>query len=73
MVFQVNMNEQELHEFLQYREQKKRHTMERNRTGELAQKVLWAIEPDPKNKGKVIVADQDHAEELLEMAAMYMK
>lgn len=73
MVFQVTMSEQEASEFLQYREHKKKYTMERDRIGELAQTVLRAIESDPEKGGKVIIADQDYAEELLEMAAMYAR
>lgn len=38
-----------------------------------ARKVCWAMEPEPKRAGKVKIADQEHAVELVEMAKAYLE
>jgi len=70
MEIHVKMNEAEMNDFLAYRREKAGRTAARNRLQELAKKVLWAIGPNAKCNGFIIV-DQDHAEDLMEMAAMY--
>ena len=71
MKIHVEMTEAEMQDFLQYRKEKGNRQAEKNRLKIMSQSVLFAIEPDPNEKGKFIIADHDHAEDLLEMAGMY--
>lgn len=71
MKIHVEMMEEEMNDFLRYRKEKSSRKAERNRLKIMAQSVLFAIEPDPSEKGKFIIADHDHAEDLIEMAGMY--
>ena len=71
MIIHVEMTEEEMNDFLQYRREKGTRQSMKNSLKIMAQSVLFAIEPDPENKGKFIIADHDHAEDLLEMAGMF--
>lgn len=68
----VKMSEQELQQLLKWKEEKKVKRAEENRLELMAQKVLWALGADAET-GQVIVTDAEHAEELLEMANMYLE
>ena len=68
MKIHVEMTEEEMNDFLQYRRERTGRTAAKNRLTELAQKVLWAI---GSNNKEYVITDQDHAEDLVEMAAMY--
>lgn len=69
MKIHVEMTEEEMQDFLQYRREKANRRAVQNRLQELAKKVIWAIGADV-DAGFVII-DQDHAEDLMEMAGMY--
>lgn len=71
MLVKVEMSEEEMRDFLQYRKEKGSRQAARNSLKIMAQSVMYAIEPDPNEKGKYIIADHDHAEDLMEMAGMY--
>lgn len=71
MLVKVEMSEEEMRDFLQYRKEKESRQAARNSLKIMAQSVLYAIEPNPNEKGKYIIADHDHAEDLMEMAGMY--
>lgn len=71
MKMTLELEEKEAMDFLQYRKEKGSRQAEKNRLKIMSQSVLFAIEPDPNEKGKYIIADHDHAEDLLEMAGMY--
>lgn len=68
----VEITEEEMNSFLQYRQEKENRRGDKERLKDLAKKVLWAIDMTDPDLG-VTVIDQDHAEELLEMAAEYAK
>ena len=68
MKIHVEMTEEEMNDFLQYRREKAGRTAAKNRLKELAQKVLWTM---GSNGEEYVIVDQDHAEDLVEMAAMY--
>lgn len=72
MIIHVEMTEEELNDFLKYRQEKKNRGADKERLKELAKKVLWSIDLSDPDLG-VTVIDQDHAEELLEMAVEYAK
>lgn len=72
MKIHVEMTEEELNDFLRYRQEKKNRSADKERLKEMAKKVLWSIDLADPNLG-VTVIDQDHAEELLEMAVEYSK
>lgn len=67
----LELEEEELMDFLQYRKEKLTRQAAKNRLKSMSQSVMWAIEPDPQQKGKFMIADHDHAEDLLEMASMF--
>lgn len=69
MKIHVEMTEEEMNDFLLYRKEKSGRTAAKNRLTELAQKILWAVGSDNK---EYVIMDQDHAEDLVEMAAMYV-
>lgn len=69
MEIYMNMTEEEMKDFLNYRQEKKNRAAAKDRLRELAKKALWAIGMDEEDH--VAVIDRDHAEELLEMAAEY--
>lgn len=71
MVIHVEMTEEEMNDFLRYRKEKGNRLAAKNSLKLMAQSVLFAIEPDPNEKGKYIIADHDSAEDLMEMAGMY--
>lgn len=68
----VKMSEQEMQQFLKWKEDKKVKRAEEGRLELMAKKVTWALGVDGEN-GKVTVIDDEHAEELLEMANMYLE
>lgn len=72
MKISVEMDAAEFEEFMAWRRDRKVNEREANKArGELehfADKVLWAIGPDPEKTDRYGILDQDHAGELLEMA-----
>lgn len=68
----VEMMAEEFQEFLRFKKDNEiyhRKLEEVRRNGDmLARKVQYALEPDPKKKGMVRVADKEHLAELYEMA-----
>ena len=72
MKIHVEMTSDEFQEFLSWKADKKMYEKDIEKTNKkcevLHQKVIWAIEPDPKKPEKVKIADQEHAAELLDMA-----
>lgn len=68
----VKMSEQELQQLLKWKEEKRVKRAEENRLELMAKKVLWALGADAET-GQVTVTDAEHAEELLEMASMYLE
>lgn len=69
MKIKIELEEEEMNDFLQYRREKAGRRAVQNRLQELAKKVIWTIGADV-DAGFVII-DQDHAEDLMEMAGMY--
>lgn len=65
----VEMDETEMQDFLEYRKEKKNRTATKNRLNEMGQMVLRSI--GSRDGEKLEIVDQDYAEELMEMAAMY--
>lgn len=65
----IEMDESEMQEFLEYRKEKKNRAATRNRLDEMGQLVLRCI--GSRDGEKLEIVDQDYAEELMEMAAMY--
>lgn len=68
----VNMTIEEFQEFCQYRSDKTTYSkqlisLNRKMTA-MAQKVTYAIEPDPKKPHKYKIVDQDHLDDLCEYA-----
>lgn len=70
MVFQVTMSEQEAIQMQKNKEKAALFDAAQKRLQELAQKVVSTFGTVDPEDG-VIIYDQDEAEELLEMAAMY--
>lgn len=68
----VKMSEQELQQLLKWKEEKKVKRAAESRLELMAKKVLWALGADAAT-GQVTVTDAEHAEELLEMANMYLE
>ena len=71
MVIHVEMTEEEMRDFLQYRREKVNRRAVQSRLQELAEKVILAIGSDV-DAGFVII-DQDHAEDMMEMASLYIE
>ena len=71
MEIHVIMSEAEMNDFLQYRKEKAGRASNRDRLQDLAKKVLKSITVN--EDGLPFVFDDDHAEELLEMAVEYAK
>lgn len=72
MKIHVEMTEEEMNDFLKYRQEKSIRRADKNRLQELAKKVLWSI-GYICDCPSVTVIDKDHAEELLDMAGEYAK
>lgn len=72
MVFQVTMSEQEAAQMLADKKNRGVLQASYNRLQELAHKVVSTLGLGNPGDG-IIIFDQDEAEELLEMAAMYME
>lgn len=72
----VNMTAEEFLDFMAWKKDHTHHKAEmaaKNTELEfMAKKVCWAIVADTKRPGKVKIADQDHAAELLELANEYL-
>lgn len=72
MKVQVEMTAEEFQEFISWRRNKEQYEEEiQSADGEmdyLYHKVLWSLEEDPKRPGKVKIAEQEHAAELVQMA-----
>ena len=70
MVYQITMSEQEAIQMQKNKEKAALYDAEKRRLQELAQKVVSVFGTIDPEDG-IIIYDQDEAEELLEMAAMY--
>ena len=72
MEISVKMSADEFLEFMEWQKDRNRYREDMAAATKkweiFASKVRWALENDPKRPGKVKIADQEHAEELLEMA-----
>lgn len=72
MTVHVEMTSNEFQEFLEWKKDKGRYNAElvglRHKYKDILNKILFSIETDPKKKGKMRIADHEHAEELLEWA-----
>lgn len=68
----VELDLGELEDFLAWRKDKKSYDREIKKMGDemelMAKKVLWAVEENPKKPGHYKIADQDHLDELVDMA-----
>ena len=71
MKIKIELEEEEMNDFLQYRREKAGRRSVQNRLQELAEKVILAIGSDV-DAGFVII-DQDHAEDMMEMASLYIE
>lgn len=73
MVIQIEMKIEEFEEFLDWKKEKKKYARElseeRRRRLRLAEKVLFAVELDYEKEEHYIITDQDHLDELAEMAS----
>lgn len=73
MKINVEMTSDEFKEFLNWKQDKLCYEKEADKIQSnyefLAQKAVWAVEPDAKKPGKYRIADQDHAGELVDMAS----
>lgn len=65
MLVKVEMSEEEMAEFLDFRKNKRKNNSLKNELINLAKKVLWAI---GENASGYYIEDQDHADELCNMA-----
>lgn len=76
MEVNVKMTTDEFLEFMEWTKDKKRYKEEASRIAKrlevFCKKVCWALESDKKRTGKAKIADQDHADELLEMARKFL-
>ena len=77
MKIHVEMTDDEFLEFKNWQKEKDCYDKELAKVDDqveyLNKKVLWALEPDQKKPGKVKVADQEHAAELVEMAEEFFR
>lgn len=73
MEIQIKMKIEEFEEFLDWKKEKRKYARElneeRRRRLLLAEKVLFAVELDYEKEEHYIVRDQDHMDELAEMAS----
>lgn len=67
MLVKVEMSEEEMAEFLDFRKNKRKNNSLKNELIHLAKKVFWAIGVNESGEGYHI-EDQDHAEELYSLA-----
>ena len=76
MNVEVQMKEEEFLEFIQWKQDRKKYLEEAaflsKKLEMFAKKVCWALENDRVIQGRIIIIDQDHASELLEMAKDYL-
>lgn len=72
MVYQITASEQEVIQMQKNKEKAALYDAERRRLQELAQKVVSVFGTIDPEDG-IVIYNQDEAEELLEMAAMYME
>lgn len=72
MKIHVEMTSEEFLEFTQWQKDKAKYDNKieqvRRKGDAFSNKVLNAIEPDPKKEGKYKIVDQEHAGDLYEMA-----
>ena len=76
MKITVEMTEEEFAEYSEYRKNSDKRKSNEDRKMFQAKKVLWSIEPaagSTEYKPKFKILDQEHAEELYEMATDYIK
>lgn len=77
MKIQVEMTDDEFLEFKNWQKEKDCYNKELAKSYDsfefLNKNVLWALETDPKKPGKVKIADQEHAAELVEMAEEFFR
>lgn len=68
----VEMSSEEFLEFTEWQKDKDRYKHQlassEARIVRLAKSVDYAVEPDPKKKGKYKIVDQDHMDDLYELA-----
>ena len=68
----VELELHELEEFIGWRKDKKTYDRETEKMADemelMAKKILWAVEENPKKPGHYKVVDQDHLDEVVEMA-----
>lgn len=67
MLVKVEMSEEEMAEFVDFRKNKRKNNSLKKELILLAKKVLWAIGVNDSGEGYHI-EDQDHADELFSMA-----
>lgn len=72
MKIKMEMSEEEMCDFLQYRRDKANRKNLRDSLEIMASSALNAIAPDPDCPGKYRIADQDHADDLYNMAESIM-
>lgn len=69
----VELELHEVEEFLSWRKDKSCYDREEQKMAEemelMAKKILWAVKENPKKPGSYKIDDQDHMDELVEMAA----
>ena len=72
MKVHVEMNSDELREFLSWQVDRQKYEREvqkcDTKIDHISNKILWALELDEKLPGKVKIIDHDHAVELVGMA-----
>lgn len=72
MIVHVEMKSEEFQEFMEWKEEKGQYAKEvgkiHQKVDAIVDKVFFAIEPDPDDEKQCRVADQDHLNELYEMA-----
>lgn len=76
MEISVKMTAEEFLEFTEYQRNRAMYAAKVKKISDkleyLTKKVCWAIEADAKRPGKVKIADQEHAAELLEQATDFL-
>lgn len=72
----VNMTAEEFLEFMEWKREREHYNAKIQKQFDkleiMAKKVTWALKKDEKRPGKVKIVDQEHAEELLEMACEFL-
>lgn len=72
----VNMTAEEFLEFMEWKRDRENYNAKIQKQFDkleiMAKKVTWALKKDEKRPGKVKIVDQEHAEELLEIACEFL-